>query len=253
MVTQAGIFASVKAVTPAPIRRLSRQLKQWTLDRRNQRVTASDVFTQVYDQQMWGKGEETRFFSGLGSGPEAAHPYASFVRAFMARYSARTVVDLGCGDFRVGSLIAIDCDRYIGIDVVEALIRDNSSRHGSEKIEFKALDITTDTLPPADLCLIREVLQHLSNAQIRAVLSRVRQYPYVLITDIQPDDAARYRVNKDKVHGPSSRIMHGSVLRLDQPPFSVPDVVQVFESEAPRMGDEIYGKSFKLRTFLIRH
>lgn len=253
MVTQAGIFDRVKAVTPAPIRRLSRGLKQWTQDRRNQHVSAKHVFAEVYDKQIWGKGGETRFFSGLGSGPEAAHPYASFVRAFMARSSARTVVDLGCGDFRVGKLVATASDRYIGIDVVEALIRDNSRRHGNEKVEFRALDITSDALPAADLCLIREVLQHLSNAQIRAVLSRVRQYPNVLITDMQPDDATGFRVNKDKVHGPISRTLCGSVLRLDLPPFSVPNVVQVFESDAPRMGDDVYGQSFKLRTFLIRH
>jgi SAM-dependent methyltransferase len=244
---------AVKANTPMPVRRISRHMKQWMKDRRNNRAPAKEVFTEIYAKHLWGAEGAMNFYSGPGSGSSAAQPYSEFVKRFIVSHHIDSVVDLGCGDFRVGSLIAPSCTRYTGVDIVDALIADNRRHHGSSRVFFECLDIASDNLPEADLCLVREVLQHLSNTQIKSILARVSIYRYVLITDVQPTETSGYRINRDKIHGDSSRILHRSVLQLDKAPFNVANVTQVFETDAQFHSSYApYGSSFKLRTFLLR-
>jgi SAM-dependent methyltransferase len=238
--------------TPPAVRRFSRRLKDRIGTRRNRRLTAREVFTEVYAGHMWGAGSDG-FYSGPGSDPEAAQPYADFVINFIAQHQIRTVVDLGCGDFRVGRMIARDGVSYTGVDVVQPLIDENNRRYGNSQIRFHCLDIAADDLPDGELCLIREVFQHLSNAQIAATLAKLGKYGYVLFTDVQPDIDGHYKINKDKVHGASSRIVHNSFLRLDAPPFNVRDVELVFEASPPAFASvPPYDSGFRLRTFLFK-
>lgn len=239
-----------KNLAPPAARRLSRRIKAEVRNWRNRGLSAEEVFTRVYADKMWGGGDAA-FFSGPGSNEEAAAPYANFVTNFIATHNIGSVVDLGCGDFRVGRMIAGPRVEYRGIDVVKPLIDENNRQFGSGSVRFEFKDITRDILPPADLCLIREVFQHVSNAQIQAVLQRVRVYDHVLFTDIQPTDLSGYKVNRDKVHGDSSRLVHRSHLSLDKAPFNVEGLRLVFETEPPYFASYApFGSSFKLRTFL---
>lgn len=239
----------LKNLAPPVARRLSRRIKAEVRNWRNRGLSAEEVFTRVYADKMWGG--DAAFFSGPGSNEEAATPYANFVTNYIAKHDISSVVDLGCGDFRVGRMIAGPQVEYFGIDVVKPLIDENNRRFGSKSVRFECKDITRDNLPPADLCLIREVFQHVSNAQIQAVLQRVRIYDHVLFTDIQPTDLSGYKVNRDKVHGDSSRLVHRSHLCLDKPPFNVEGLRLVFETDPPYFGSYApFGSSFKLRTFL---
>jgi SAM-dependent methyltransferase len=209
------------------------------------------VFTKVYTEGMWG-GDPGTFFSGPGSNEEAAKPYAEFVIRFMTERNVNSVVDLGCGDFRVGRLIAASGVNYTGVDVVDELIAENTRRYASLTVRFQSADITSDALPEGGLCLIREVFQHLSNAQVNAILARLSIYKYVLITEVHPEDFRHYQINRDKPHGATSRLAHFSVLCLDQPPFSVADARLAFEIDPPYFSDDaVHGRSFKLKTFLI--
>jgi SAM-dependent methyltransferase len=238
--------------TPPGLRRLSRELKASLRERRNRRVPAREVFAEVYAGRMWGAGGED-FYSGPGSDAEAAQPYADFVANFIAQNDIRNVVDLGCGDFRVSRRIVGDGVNYIGVDVVPSLIEDNSRKFGNRQIQFQCLDIAADDLPDGELCLVREVFQHLSNAQISAALAKLGKYRYVLFTDVQPEVPGRYKINKDKVHGASSRIVHNSFLRLDKPPFNVRNIELAFETSPPAFASvPPYDTGFGLRTFLIK-
>lgn len=218
---------------------------------KNRRLSAQEVFTRVYAEKMWGDGPEN-FYSGPGSNDEAARPYADFVTGFIAAHAIRSVVDLGCGDFRVGRMIARSGVTMTGVDVVQPLIDENNRRFANDAIRFLCLDIVNDPLPDGDLCLIREVFQHISNAQISAVLKKLHQYRYVLFTDVQPEDTSRFRPNRDKVHGASSRLIHQSQLRLDEPPFNVKNVRLAFETVPEYFASySPFGSRFKLRTFLL--
>src|SRR5262245_63618149 len=150
---------------------------------RNARRPLGEVFTEIYEQAKWG-GD--RYHSGAGSRGNAADAYVRCIRQLLRTYAIRTVVDVGCGDFHVASGFADDVRSYMGLDVVQELIARNRSRHARPGVEFALADATGGKLPRADLCLIRQVLQHLSNVEISAILDNCSQYPLVLITEHQP-------------------------------------------------------------------
>ena len=131
----------MKDLAPRSLRRLSRRLKADIKASRNRRLSAQDVFTNVYTKGMWG-GDPGTFFSGPGSNEEAAKPYADFVIRFMTEHNVKSVVDLGCGDFRVGRRIAASGVDYTGVDVVAPLIAENTRRNASPSVRFHRADIT---------------------------------------------------------------------------------------------------------------
>jgi SAM-dependent methyltransferase len=163
-------------------------------------------------------------------------------------HGIRTVVDLGCGDFSVGRLIASKSARYIGVDIVDEVVRRNRQRHGAEGVEFLCLDMTKDELPPGDLCLVRQVLQHLSNVEILAVLERTRGYPFVIVTEHLPPVDAVSHPNLDKPHGADTRILEDSGVFLEEEPFGqriVETLLEVPFREPLRPGERIL--TFRIR------
>jgi SAM-dependent methyltransferase len=184
------------------------------------RVTsARAVFTEVYEKNMWGVGGE--FYSGRGSYGQSAKGYGECIINFIKSNNIKSVVDLGCGDFAVGKLIVSECEHYVGVDVVPSLIAQNRSMFTAQNVEFECLDVTKDSLPDAQLCLIRQVMQHLSNAEIVMLLEKIKKYAYVIVAEHQPEiDGIP---NIDIAHGASTRTeKYGSADYLDKPPFCAP-------------------------------
>ena len=200
-----------------------------------------DVFRGIYKKKDWGKNAGD-FFSGTGSVGEHVEPYVELVSNFIVRNDIKKIVDLGCGDFRVGRKIDLHGAKYIGCDVVEDVVRYNTENFSSENISFLCTDIVSDELEDGDLCLIRQVLQHLSNRDISDVLKKLEKYKYVLSTD-----TARYGQEKENIDICSfggTRIELGGGLLLDCPPFNL-DLDVVLEVPIP------YPPNCYLRTVLI--
>lgn len=216
--------------------------------RSNLEKSTQQVFTEVYAKNLWG-GETGEFYSGSGSDTHMAEPYIQLIRSFIQENDVRTVVDLGCGDFRIGRHIAEVAETYIGIDIVESLIERNRVEFGSQQIAFLCLDVINDELPQGDLCLIRQVLQHLSNQQIKEVLSKIKQYRYAIITEHYPASSVAGAPNIDKPHGPDTRLYNNSAVYLDQPPFNVPGVQTLLVVEDPQY---LIAKGQTLRTMLVQ-
>lgn len=130
-----------------------------------------------------------------------------------------SVVDLGCGDFRASRALDLAGASYLGVDIVGGLIDDNTRHFGSARVRFARLDIGRDSLPAADLCLIKQVLQHWSNADILALLPRLDVYDHVLILDGWVAARATPGRNVDIPTGGGSR---PGGLYLEAPPFNWP-------------------------------
>jgi len=152
----------------------------------------------------------------------------------------------------VGKMLQADGVKYIGIDIVDGLIRRNQKAYGDKNTSFLCQDIVGDNLPDGELCLIRQVLQHLSNSEIGTVLQKIRQYRYVLVTEHYPAPFVKCRPNLDKPHGPDTRIMDDSAVYLDQPPFNVPSqsIALVCEADAQTY---LVHKGERLRMFMIEN
>lgn len=223
-----------------------RRLRRFAEHAVNGQRTPEQVFSRIYADGLWGQGEGS-FHSGSGSVEAHAVAYVHALSRYIAENSIRRVVDLGCGDFAIGRKIAELGVDYTGVDVVPALIEHHSARYGSARVRFAHLDIVRDTLPDGDLCLIRQVLQHLSNEQIAQILPKLARYPHVLITEHYPGAGARVVPNRDKTHGHDTRIEDDSAVFLDQPPFNarVTEVILEHETSALKRPGETL-KTFRL-------
>jgi SAM-dependent methyltransferase len=182
-------------------------------------LSVAETFRDIYRTKKWGDNG-TPFYSGAGSHGPASEQYCAVVTKFIRDNQIQSVVDLGCGDFAIGNRIVEGTRvRYTGIDVVPELIEYHQRTVRNARASFQCADITKDPAPAADLCLVRQVLQHLSNDEIMKVLTNLRKFPWVLISE----DVLRHprSFNRDKPHGPDVRAYFGSGVFVDRPPFSM--------------------------------
>ena len=161
------------------------------------------------------------FYSGDGSHKEAIiTPYIKKVSEFLDSFEKPiTVCDLGCGDFNIGKQLVAKTSRYIAVDIVPKLIDYNKTQFSQANVKFECLDIAKDRLPTADCVLIRQVLQHLSNAEVHEVVKKIKQYKYVILTEHIPN--GDFVPNIDIISGQGIRIKKKSGLDLMKPPFDL--------------------------------
>lgn len=178
------------------------------------------AMTQVYEKKLWGNNN-TDFYSGEGSHhPDLVNPYIDVVTSFLNSFEEPiTVCDLGCGDFNIGKELFKQTEKYIGVDIVEALIQRNKSLFKAENLEFYCLDVAADNLPLADCVLLRQVLQHLSNSEVQQILSKLGAYKYVVLTEHLPE--GEFIPNKDIISGQGIRLKKQSGINLLLPPFNM--------------------------------
>jgi len=204
------------------VRAVSNRWQKWQKAGYYKRLSVSEAFSAIYRSHAWGSIEDRPFCSGDGSiREEAVGPYCAMIRDFITANNIRRVVDLGCGDFAVGSRFVGPSVDYVGIDVVPDLIGYNQEHFAGPGVEFRCMNIIEDELPQGDLCLVRQVLQHLSNAQILQTLRSLRRYRYVIATE-HVYAGAGLRPNRDKPHGPGTRIPRRSGVFLESSPFNCP-------------------------------
>lgn len=206
--------------------------RRWLLKRSINRVDqdlvgkpASEIFSEIYQRQLWGRPEgERKFSSGHGSHmDEHVIPYVEAVQTFVGGLSWKpSVVDLGCGDFNVGSKIRQHFTTYIACDVAPQVLDENRQRYANLDVEFRQLDMIVDEFPDADVCIIRQVLQHLSNADISTVVEKTRKFKVLILTE--PIPRSPFTPNLDQPTGVSSRLARGipSGVVVTEPPFSLP-------------------------------
>jgi SAM-dependent methyltransferase len=210
----------IKSLVPDAI--LRRRVR-YLIEREDEKFSASPVtrqqmFEAIYEKNLWG-GEKGEFYSGTGSDDAVTASYVNCVRNFIEDRGVTKVVDIGCGDFRVGSKLVNPNIDYTGVDIVAPLIARNQEIFGSSNISFICRNAISDDLPDGELCLVRQVLQHLSNADIARILSKLSKYRYVIVTEGLPLKPKSF--NRDKQAGPHVRLYWDSGVYLDQPPFSI--------------------------------
>ena len=208
-------------------RRLLRK-KMWNC---NAGRSAGDVFAEIYSKNLWG-GTAGELCSGTGSSGPVADAYCDMVNHFVKQHGINSIVDIGCGDFKIGRKIASGVQSYVGIDVVSDVVEFNSTNYGCDNVQFQCLDAAKDQLPKAELCLVRQVFQHLSNQQILAITEKFKNYKYIMVTEHYPPMTQDFVANKDKPHGADTRVCYGSAVVLDAPPYNISTVELVLSVPA---------------------
>lgn len=179
------------------------------------------VFEAIYRDGIWGgQAEGADFYSGSGShSPAVVQPYVSAVTAYLGTLEHEAVVvEVGCGDFYVGSQLLPACHRYIACDIVSPLIERNRERFHDPRLTFEVVDAVKDPLPQGDVLIIRQVLQHLSNADIARIVVKFAAYKHVIVTEHLPS-LEGFRPNIDKPTGFDIRLKSSSGVVLTDAPF----------------------------------
>lgn len=206
----------------------------------------ADIFSEVYEKNIWRGNKEEPFSGGCKLNEKYTLKYIEIVKNFIEENKVKQVIDLGCGNFEVAKQFLKSGIQYLGIDVVPGLIKYLEENYSGSTIGFQCLDITQDELPDSELCLIKEVVQHFSNNQIIDVLEKCKKYKYTIITDAMPHPVKYPNPieNLDILPGPLIRYHFNSVLSLNKPPFNLPKVELLAETE--------FAQEIIFRTFLLR-
>src|SRR6266702_6753516 len=116
--------------------------------------TNQEIFETIYRKKLWGgrKLFWRRFYSGSGSARKDI--IAPYVEAVLPLIRGKRIVDIGCGDFTVGSHLVKAANHYIGCDVARPLIAYNTKKFGAD---FRVLDAVEEDLPQGDIVLLRQV------------------------------------------------------------------------------------------------
>ena len=173
---------------------------------------------QLYELKLWG-GNNSNFYSGSGSHEiEIVKPYITAVTSFLRSFKTSiSVCDLGCGDFNVGKELVVYAKKYVAIDIVAPLIAFNKEKFKEPNLEFYCLDIAVADLPSGDCAIIRQVLQHLSNAEVQAIVNKLANFKYLILTEHLPK--GDFIPNKDILSGQGIRLKKKSGINLLAPPF----------------------------------
>ena len=145
-------------------------------------MTNSNVFDEIYSKASWKSGTS---LSGPGSEPENALSYVAFIDEIIQIYGINTILDIGHGDWKMWPKAFFSNKKYVGIDVVKKLNESMINGHQTDNIRFLLLDAVEDDLPYSEIVLIEDVLMHLSNKDIDAILTKLKNYPMSIIcTDV---------------------------------------------------------------------
>lgn len=204
-----------------------------------------DAMAQVYEMKLWG-GKEFDFYSGEGSHkPEVVSSYLEAITSFLSSFKEPLVVcDFGCGDFNVGKHLTKYAKKYIAVDIVEELINRNKNLFKQDNLEFHCLDIVTAELPAGDCIILRQVLQHLSNKEIQAVVPKITAYKYVILTEHIPN--GDFIPNKDIISGQGIRLKKQSGVNVLEAPFNLQVIEKtmldevVLENNKGRIGTTLF-------------
>lgn len=79
------------------------------------------------------------------------------------------------------------------------------------------MDIAEDNLPSGDCVILRQVLQHLSNTEIKSVVEKLYNYKYMILTEHLPE--GNFLPNKNIISGQGIRLKKQSGVNLLASPF----------------------------------
>jgi SAM-dependent methyltransferase len=210
-------------------------------DRLFENKSPKEVFTTIYEEKLWGKDTSCAFYSGSGSHDQTTVAlYVAAIQSFISRLPYKpNALDLGCGDFNVGIKIRKLCNQYVACDVVASLIERNRLVFSELDVDFRCMDMCDEDLPSADIVFVRQVFQHLTNQQILSVVSKLKNYKFLIITEGLPARKG-FIANQDKPIGDGIRYLRnaGSGIVLTQPPFSLAHKLEMVLCEVP-CGDAV--------------
>lgn len=157
------------------------------------------------------------------TGDQYFEQYIAFLNNFIREHNIKSITEISCDDFSLGSRITKDNPSiiYNTCEDCQPVIDYHKSKNESSQVNFIYLNPLEGRIPEADLVIIGNVLQLLKNEEISKVLKNVKHFKHVLVTEHLLQDGLELCHNKDKKPG-WYRITERSGVYLDKLPFNVP-------------------------------
>lgn len=136
--------------------------------------------------------------SGPGSSRQQTQELRERLPLLLAHLGILSLLDAPCGDFNWMQHVALGLDRYVGVDIMAGMIDEHQWRHRRQGRQFIRMDLLEGALPRCDAIFCRDLLPHLSFAEISAVLENFRRSgaTYLITTTF-----TSHRLNVDTADG----------------------------------------------------
>jgi hypothetical protein len=166
---------------------------------KNSKEKFKTIFSCIYENAVWGDNPVSQYKGGSGGGSDINYnltTYVPFLISFINNHQITSIADLGCGDFLCGPYIYDNLDiEYNGYDTYDKIIEYNKKNNTIPTCSFHHIDIFNEweKIQPADLCILKDVLQHWRIADIYSFLDAIalsKKFKYILICNCcdQEDD-----------------------------------------------------------------
>ena len=194
------------------------------------------AFDKIYKQNLWGSQE-----SKSGPGSTLAHTEAirKNLPKLLNMLECKSLLDAPCGDFNWMKNVDLSDIEYIGVDIVDDMIKTNNEKYSSDSIKFSVCDITTEPLPKADAILCRDVMLHLPLAGIKNLLVNFFR------SDIKYLLASHYAWSGDNTE--VLNVVWGRHINLTKRPFFFPEplhTIQDFPIGEPHRAIAVWSKEY---------
>jgi len=195
-------------------------------------------FTEIYKRNIWNCKESR---SGVGASSEQTAIIRIEIPRLVRELGIRSLLDAPCGDFNWMKDVSLGIERYIGVDIVEELIKANKERYGDPRRHFVCLDLIRDELPQAEIVLCRDCLVHLQFDQALDALRNFKRTgaKYLLTTTF-----IGRRVNEEGSNKDSEFFWRP--LNLEVPPFNFPRPIKVIKEGCTECNSQFEDKCLGL-------
>jgi SAM-dependent methyltransferase len=175
-------------------------------------------FEKIYHMGLFGSKESR---SGTGSTMEQTTHIRAALAQLFEQLGVKTLLDVPCGDFHWMRHVNMPHMHYIGGDIVADMVKKNNEDFGSENVEFRLMDITTDHLPKADIILCRDCIVHLKLEDgVRAIQNFKRSGAKYLLATTFPDHVKN-----------SDDFRYWRTVNLETAPFNLPQPLRIISEK----------------------
>jgi len=182
-------------------------------------LSRENTFNIIYKKNLWNIGKKNKYYSGVGSRDKRIiNPYIKKINNIIKNKNYK-ILDLGTGDFNVSKKLYEHAKIFYATDIVKPLIVRNKKKFLAKNLKFLHLDICKDKLPSVDVYILRQVLQHLSNNEIKLILKKLnKKGKMIIITEHLP--SKKFVPNLDIKRCIVTRTAVNSGVLIDKHPFN---------------------------------
>lgn len=195
-----------------------------------------DKFTYIYENNVFG-GHVSR--SGEGSDLVQTMEIRRVLPFLLKEYGVNSFLDAPCGDWCWMREVELGVKEYIGVDIVEPLIKSNLKNFAAPGVHFECLNLAEDNLPKVDLIFSRDCLVHLSFDDALRIIRNFKNSgsKYLLTTTFVSRESNNDLVGKDSFWRP---------LNMQLSPFNFPAPLQLINEQCSEEGGLFADKSLAL-------